>query len=140
MRSEACPQTRKDYRGVNLISTALPFGRLLYGGPTAVANAVGYAQHFSWSHDAVIRVYGEAGNLIETHEHKAISKSGEGYSLKAKSRHAVKHDGLLLTAFYVVNFRGQTESGRCKSLSLTSRILDWEHRRHLQPLGLHVRR
>jgi hypothetical protein len=28
------------------------------------------------SHDAVIRVYDEAGNVIETHEHAAISKSG----------------------------------------------------------------
>jgi hypothetical protein len=29
------------------------------------------------SHDAVIRVYNEAGNVIETHKHKGISKSGE---------------------------------------------------------------
>jgi len=34
-----------------------------------VANAIGYAEHFSRSHDAVIRVYDEAGNVIETHEH-----------------------------------------------------------------------
>jgi hypothetical protein len=32
---------------------------------------------FNRSHDAVIRVYDDAGNLIQTHEHKAISKSGE---------------------------------------------------------------
>jgi hypothetical protein len=32
---------RKDGRGVDLISDALPFGRLWYGGPNAVANAVG---------------------------------------------------------------------------------------------------
>jgi hypothetical protein len=31
--------------------------------------AVGYARFFSRSHDAVIRVYDEAGNVIETHEH-----------------------------------------------------------------------
>jgi hypothetical protein len=31
--------------------------------------AVGYAKFFSRSHDAVIRVYDEAGNMIETHEH-----------------------------------------------------------------------
>ena len=35
---------RKDKRGVNLISDALPFGRLWYDGPNAVANAIGYAQ------------------------------------------------------------------------------------------------
>jgi tryptophan synthase beta subunit len=33
-------------------------------------NAIGYAQHFSRSHDVVIRVYDAAGNVIETHEHK----------------------------------------------------------------------
>ena len=35
---------RKDHRGVNLISDALPFGRLWYGEPNAVSNAVGYAK------------------------------------------------------------------------------------------------
>jgi hypothetical protein len=59
---------RKDRRGVDLISDALPFGRLWYGEPNAVANAIGYAIHRSRSNDAVIRVYDEAGNLIETHE------------------------------------------------------------------------
>jgi hypothetical protein len=52
---------RKDRRGVDLISDALPFGRLWYAGPNAVGNAIGYAQHRSRSHDAVIRVYDEAG-------------------------------------------------------------------------------
>jgi hypothetical protein len=32
---------RKDKRGVDLISDALPFGRLWYDGPEAVANAMG---------------------------------------------------------------------------------------------------
>jgi hypothetical protein len=41
---------RKDDRGVDLISDVLPFGRLWYGGPSALANAVGYAQYFSRSH------------------------------------------------------------------------------------------
>ena len=60
---------RKDHRGVNLISDALPFGRLWYGEPNAISNAVDYAKHCSRSHDAVISVYDEAGNVIETHEH-----------------------------------------------------------------------
>ena len=60
---------RKDRRGVDLISDALPFGALWYGGPKAVANAIGYAEHRSRSHDAVICVYDDAGNVIETHEH-----------------------------------------------------------------------
>jgi hypothetical protein len=59
---------RKDHRGFDLISDALPFGRLWYGDPNAVSNAIGYAEHRSRSHDAVIRVYDDAGNLIATHE------------------------------------------------------------------------
>jgi hypothetical protein len=60
---------RKDRRGVDLISDALPFGRLWYGEPNASGNAVGYAKFRSRSHDAVIRVSDDAGNVIETHEH-----------------------------------------------------------------------
>jgi hypothetical protein len=57
-----------DRRGVDLISDALPFGRLWYDEPNAVANAIGYAEHRSRSHDAVIRVYDQSGNVIQTHE------------------------------------------------------------------------
>ena len=64
----------KDKRGVDLISNALPFGGLWYDGPNAVANAIGYAQHRSRSHQAVIRVYDAAGNVIETHKHKGDFK------------------------------------------------------------------
>ena len=59
----------KDHRGVDLISDALPFGRLLYGEPDAVGDAVNYAKFYSRSHHAVIRVYDAAGNVIETDEH-----------------------------------------------------------------------
>ena len=54
---------------MRFISHALPFGRLWYGEPEAVSNAIGYAKFFSRSHPAVIRVYDEADNVIETHEH-----------------------------------------------------------------------
>ena len=57
---------RKDRRGFTLIADVLPFGRLWYTQPD---DAVSYAKFFSRSHDAVIRVYDEAGNVIETHEH-----------------------------------------------------------------------
>ena len=67
----------KDHRGVNLISDALPFGRLWYAEPNAVASAVDYAKFRSRSHDAVIRVYDEAGNVTETPSTRAISQSGE---------------------------------------------------------------
>ncbi len=47
---------RSDKRSVDLISHA-------------ISNAVDYAKFYSRSHDAVIRVYDEAGNMIETHKH-----------------------------------------------------------------------
>jgi hypothetical protein len=65
---------RKDHRGVDLISDALHSGRLWYAGPNAVGNAIDYAMHRSRSHDAVICVYDDAGNMIETHEHAADFK------------------------------------------------------------------
>ena len=59
---ECCPRyeirPRNDQRGVDLISDALPFGRLWYDTPD---NAIGYAIQSSHSHDAVIRVYDAAG-------------------------------------------------------------------------------
>jgi hypothetical protein len=38
--------------------------------PNAIGNAIGYAKFYSRSHGAVIRVYDEAGNVLEPHEHK----------------------------------------------------------------------
>ena len=64
---------RSDERGVDLISDALPFGKLWYIEPSAVSNAIGYAKFYSHSHNAVIRVYDEAGAVIQTHEHFANS-------------------------------------------------------------------
>jgi len=57
---------RKDHHGVDLISDALPFDRLWYTKPD---HAIGHTKFRSCSHDAVIRVYDETGNVIETHEH-----------------------------------------------------------------------
>jgi hypothetical protein len=62
---------RKDKRGVDLISDPLPFGRLWHMQPK---DAVEYAKFYSRSHDAVIRVYDGAGNVIQTHEHKGDFK------------------------------------------------------------------
>ena len=47
---------------------------LCYDGPNAVAHAIGYATHYSRSRDAVIRVYDEAGNVIETHQMRMKEK------------------------------------------------------------------
>jgi hypothetical protein len=43
-------------------------------GPDAVANAIGYVEHRSRSHDAMIRIYDDAGSVIETHEQKGDLK------------------------------------------------------------------
>jgi hypothetical protein len=60
---------RKDKRGVDLISEALPFGRLWYAGSDAINNATGYVKFYSHSHDVVVHVYDKSGNVIETHEY-----------------------------------------------------------------------
>ncbi|MFL6519198.1 MAG: hypothetical protein ACJ8NS_03180 [Chthoniobacterales bacterium] len=57
---------RKDRRGFDLISEALPFGRLWYGDQGA---AIGYAKFYSRSQPAVIRIYDLAGELTATVDH-----------------------------------------------------------------------
>jgi hypothetical protein len=65
-RAESPALTRQTR--VDLISDVLPFGRLWYGEPDAITNAISYAKFYSRSRDAVIRVYDEAGNVIEIHQ------------------------------------------------------------------------
>jgi hypothetical protein len=60
---------RADKHGIDLISDVLPYSPLWYAGPNAISNAISFARFNSRSHDAVIRVYDEAGNVVETHEH-----------------------------------------------------------------------
>ena len=60
---------RADKHGIDLISDVLPYSPLWYAGTNAISNAISFAKSNSGSHDAVIRVYDEAGNVIETHEH-----------------------------------------------------------------------
>ena len=63
----------KHQRTFGLISNVLPLGRV--GGYTHAAAAVRHAKSYSGSHPAVIRVYDDAGNVIETHEHKGDFKA-----------------------------------------------------------------
>ena len=50
------------------------FGPLWYGKPDAITTAIGCAEHCSRSHNAVISVYDEVGNVIEGHEsHRPIA-------------------------------------------------------------------
>jgi hypothetical protein len=62
--------------GVDLISDRFRYGPIWYAGPDAVRRAVAYAQYrsLSRSHRAIIRVFYEAGNVLETHEHKGDFK------------------------------------------------------------------
>jgi len=53
-------------RGFNSIRMCCPSIRLSYGEPNAAANVIGYAKFRSRSDKAVIRVYDEAGSVIET--------------------------------------------------------------------------
>jgi len=69
-RKKSGPTAQRSY-GVDVVSDVLPFGRLWYGETNAVSNAIDYAKFFGCSHDAAIRVYDDAGNVIETYEHKA---------------------------------------------------------------------
>lgn len=52
---------RKDRRGFDLLSDALPFGRLWYENAEA---AVGYAKFYSRSQRAELRVFDSAGAVI----------------------------------------------------------------------------
>jgi hypothetical protein len=66
---------RNDKGGFDLVAEVLPFGPLWYGEPKAIVNAIGYAEHLSRSHHAVIRVYDGTGNVTETHEHTGDFKA-----------------------------------------------------------------
>jgi len=57
---------RKDRRGVDLISDALPYGGLWYAEPNAVSHAISYAKFRSRSHNAVIRVYDPGGLTVSS--------------------------------------------------------------------------
>jgi hypothetical protein len=58
---------RNDRDGFDLISERLRRGPIWHAGPDAVRNAVSFAKYTSRSRSrwAIIRVYDEAGNVIE---------------------------------------------------------------------------
>jgi hypothetical protein len=60
---------RADKHRVDLISDALPYRPMWCRGPNAGRDAIDSAKFHSRSHHAVIRIFDEAGNVIETHEH-----------------------------------------------------------------------
>ena len=62
---------RKDKPGVDLISEALPFGRLWFGGPSATDNAVSFAKFYGRAHDVIVRVFDLNGDIVSEHRQKA---------------------------------------------------------------------
>ena len=56
------------------VANALNFSGSSPTASNSASSAVDYAQLRSRSHDAVIRVYDDAGNVIDTHEHKGEFK------------------------------------------------------------------
>ena len=46
----------------------------MHRAPDAISDAIGYAKFYSRSHDAVIGVYDETGNVIETCEQAGAFK------------------------------------------------------------------
>ena len=65
---------RADKHGVDLIGDALPYSPMWYRGPKAITDAIDHAKFFSRSHDAVVRIYDQAGNVIETDEQAGAFK------------------------------------------------------------------
>ncbi len=66
---------RADKHGVDLVGDALPYSPMWYRGPKAITDAIDYAKFRSPSRRAVIRVYDEAGNVIETYEQAGESST-----------------------------------------------------------------
>ena len=73
---------RKDKCGFDLISNALPFGRLRYGLSNGASNAVDCAKLYSRSRNAAIRVYDEAANVIKRTSMLVMSQSRKELSQK----------------------------------------------------------
>ena len=61
---------RKDHKGVDLICEKLPYGKLWYGDPSAIENAVSYAHFNADSQAATITIFDEAGEVIESRQHE----------------------------------------------------------------------
>jgi hypothetical protein len=62
---------RSGERGETLRRVRFPQCKVHHSGPcepNAISNAIGYAEHYSRSHNALVRVYDAASNMIETHE------------------------------------------------------------------------
>ena len=68
---------RADNLSFDLISDAFPYSPLWYRGPNAISDAIDYVKFFSRSHDAVIRIYDAAGDVIGTHQHEGEFKRDE---------------------------------------------------------------
>ena len=66
---------RQNRTGVDLISDALPFGRLWFGGPNSTDNAVNFVKFYGRAADLSIRVFGLDGNLVNEYRQKKVGLS-----------------------------------------------------------------
>jgi hypothetical protein len=69
-------RSRKDRRGVNLISEKLPYGLLWYGESNAIENAASYAEFNAGSEAAVISILDESGAIIDTRNYTPAEGQG----------------------------------------------------------------
>jgi hypothetical protein len=109
-----------DHRGVDLISDALPFGRLWYSEPNAGSNAVDYAKFDSRSQNAVIRVYDDAGNVMETHEQAgAVSQSHKRFGC-----HVAFFAGEVWASIHLLWFDDDTRSIGARESTISGKVAD----------------
>jgi hypothetical protein len=76
---------------------------LWYVEPNAIGNAIGYAEHRSRSHRAVIRVYDGAGNVIATHEHATGASRHFKFQKRSQLFICVHNETLSVAAVRVSN-------------------------------------
>lgn len=60
-------EVRQRKGGADLISEELPFGKLCYGEPDAISNAIGYAKFYSRAQETEVTVFDAAGTIIAEH-------------------------------------------------------------------------
>jgi hypothetical protein len=93
-----------------LIFNTPPFGEF------CEPKAIGYAKFRSRSHDAVIRVYDAAGNVIETHEHAGELKEWWLFSSPNPRSTRAMQDGVCLALLHFFQQLTDFQCGRSNDL------------------------
>ena len=84
--------------------------------PPLKPDAIGYTEFYSRSHDSVIRVYGDAGDVIEAHKHAGDFKNQDRILPLLQSALGLRPVGLEVLIHGII--------GRCdvKSHSVTRKV------------------